>query len=99
MKPGTAPAPDVGRRLVDQARTAALVEQGHLDPLALARAVAMVQGGEDRHRGVQAGEHVDDRDAGLGRLVRAGDAHQPAHRLHEQVVAGQVARRHRSRSR
>ena len=66
-------------------------EQVDLDALALAGGVAMAQRGEDPDRREQPGEHVDERDADLLRLAvgRAGDAHQPAERLHEQVVAGQ----------
>ena len=43
----------------------------------------------------QPADEVDDRRAGLQRppVLLAGDAHQPAHRLREEVVAGQRARR------
>ena len=43
---------------------------------------------------VERSDDVDDRDARLGGcLRRPGDAHQPAHRLHERVVAGEIAAR------
>ena len=54
-------------------------------------AVAMAERGEDADRREEAGEDVDERDADLLRLAvgLAGDAHQPAEGLDEQVVAGQ----------
>ena len=46
---------------------------------------------QDPAQRVQAGEHVDQCHADLGGITRfgAGDAHQPADGLHQQVVAGQ----------
>jgi hypothetical protein len=60
------------------------------------RAVAGAQGGLDADDRVEAGEDVDERDAHLGGLAAglvalAGDAHEPADGLHEQVVTRQVA--------
>ena len=54
---------------------------------------AALQRGEDADRGEQPADEVDHRGAGLrGRPVRlAGDVHQPADRLGEEVVAGQLA--------
>ena len=65
------------------------VEQGGVDMLALAGEVAVAQGGQDRAGGVHAGHHVGDGHAHLGRLAVgvAGDAHDPAHGLGQQVVA------------
>ena len=52
------------------------------------------EGGEHGDGCVERGDDVDDRNARLRRrLGRPGDAHQPADRLHERVVAGQVAAR------
>ena len=51
----------------------------------------MAQRGEDADRGEEAGDDVDEGDADLLRLAvgLAGDAHQPAERLDQQVVARQ----------
>ena len=80
----------VGRALVDQRREQRRAEVD-LDALALAGRLAVAQRGEDPDRREEPGEDVDERDADLLRLaVRvAGDAHQPAERLDQQVVAGQ----------
>jgi hypothetical protein len=68
------------------------VQQVDRHALPGAGAVALAQRGEHRGRRVEAGDHVDQRDAGLARRVgRPGDAHQPAERLDERVVARQVA--------
>ncbi|MCY1220412.1 hypothetical protein D9M72_324230 [compost metagenome] len=75
------------------------VEQRHVDMLALAGAFRMAQRGQHRHRGIHAGEHVDHRDADLlrpaaGQVVAlAGDAHQAAEALEDEVVAGLVRAR------
>ena len=59
----------------------------------------MRQRGEDGHRGVHAGHQVGEGDAELlrpaaGQIVAlAGDAHQPAHGLDDEVVAGQRRQR------
>ena len=52
----------------------------------------VVQGGHDAERGVQPGDHVEDRDPGPERRpVRVtGQAHQPGHGLHHEVIPGQV---------
>ncbi len=80
----------IGRCLVGQ-RGQQRGEQGHLHPLPRAGAVPVAQGGQDAHPRVQTGDDVHQGDTGLGALaVRfAGHAHQPAHGLHQQVVAGQ----------
>ena len=70
------------------------VEQGGVDMLAQAGAVAFLQRGQDADGGVQAGEDVGQRHAHLLRagagfvIGHAGDAHQPAHGLDQEVVAG-----------
>ena len=82
----------VGAALVDQRREQR-GEQVDLDQLPLAAGcVAVAKRGEDADAREQPGEHVDQRDPDLLRLAvgRAGDAHQPAERLHQQVVAGQL---------
>ena len=66
------------------------VEQGHVDILAFAGRLGMAQGrlnGDDR---VKAGEDVGHRDADLLGLAAglAGDRHQPADPLYDEVVAG-----------
>jgi hypothetical protein len=68
------------------------VEQREIDVLTETAGPSFVEAGEDRDRGVEAGEDVGDGDADLHRFAvgRAGDAHQAAHRLHQQVVAGLV---------
>ena len=70
------------------------VEQRQVDVLALAGAVAVRERGQHADGGVQAGEDVGQRDADLLRarallaVGAAGDAHQPAHALDQEVVAG-----------
>ena len=87
----------VVQRLVGQAGDLH-VEQRQVDVLALAAAqtvaVAVGEGGEDGVAGVEAGQDVGQRDADLlrpgARLAfgHAGQAHQPAHALDQEVVAG-----------
>ena len=66
------------------------VEQGHVDMAAGPGRLAAAQGREDRVGGVEAGEDVGEGDAGLLRLaVRiAGQVHDPAHALDDEVIAG-----------
>ena len=80
-----------GRALVDQAGEQRR-EQVDLDQLALAALAPVLERGEDADRGVEAGDHVDEGDADLERLAvgLAGDAHQPAEGLDEEVVARQL---------
>ncbi len=94
---GRLPGGQVARRLVGQ-HGHAHVEQSHVDVLpfagAVAGVVARVQRGQDGVAGVQAGEHVHHGHADLQRpatglpVGMAGDAHQAAHGLHHQVIAG-----------
>src|SRR5262249_51835034 len=75
------------------------VEQRHVDVLALARAVAMVQRGEDRDGAVVAGHEIDQAGTGFHRARAglafgdAGHGHHATARLEQPVVAR--ARRHR----
>jgi hypothetical protein len=93
------PAGDLSRRGVGGALVDQAGEQGReevdLDQLTLAALAAVLERGEDPDRGVEAGDHVDEGDADLQRLAvgLAGDAHQPAQRLHEQVVSRQLSPR------
>ncbi len=70
------------------------VEQRHVDVLPDAGRIAMAQGRHHGQRGVHAGDHVGHRDADLLRaaarevVALAGDAHQSAHALEDEVVAG-----------
>ena len=66
------------------------VHQRHVDVAALAGVLALLQRGADRQRRIDAGEHVREGDAKPRRLaVRiAGDVHDAAHALHQQIVAG-----------
>ncbi len=70
------------------------VQQRHVDVLAHAAARAFVQRGQDAHGGIHAGHQVGHGDAGLLRTAArqvvafAGDAHQAAHALDHEVVAG-----------
>lgn len=84
------PRPEVGGGLVGERREER-GEQGDLDALALAGALAVPEGGEDPEARVEAGDDVDEGDARLRpRALRlARHAHEAAHGLHEQVVAGQ----------
>ena len=67
-------------------------EQVDLDQLSLAGCVAVAQRREDADGREQPRQDVHERDADLLRLAAglAGDAHQTAERLHQQVVAGQL---------
>ena len=89
----------VARCLVDQ-RGQQRGEQVDLDALAFAGALAVAQRGEDADSREQPGEHVDERDPDLLRVAvgLAGDAHQAAERLDQQVVAGQGRPPHLCRS-
>ena len=72
------------------------VEQGEVDVLAARGALPARERGEDRGRRVHAGHQVGSGDAHLlrpaaGQVVTlAGDAHDPAHGLGDQIVAGAV---------
>ncbi len=81
---------EMGRGLVEQAGQRRVHERD-LDVLAPAVAIAGVQGREDAVGGEEAADHVDERRADLQRppVGLAGDRHEPAHRLQQQVVAGQ----------
>ncbi|VXC25887.1 conserved hypothetical protein [Burkholderia sp. 8Y] len=69
------------------------VEQRHVDVLAFARSVAMAQRRQHADGRVHAGHQVRDRDAGFLRaaarlaVALAGDAHEPADALNDEVVA------------
>ncbi len=67
-------------------------EQVGVDPLAHSGAVAVCQRRQDSAQRVQAGQHVDQGHAGLGRIAGfgSGDAHQAADRLDQEVVAWQL---------
>ncbi len=69
------------------------IHQAAIDELALAGLVAVAQGGEGADRRMQRGVAVDQRGGGAERLAdrRAGQAHQPAHRLAERVEGGALA--------
>ena len=70
------------------------VEQADVDVLADAGAVARLYGGQDGGARIHAGEYVGQRHADLDRaraffaVGPAGDAHQAAHALHQEVIAG-----------
>ncbi len=80
-----------GRALVDE-RGQQRREQVDLDPLALAALAPVLERGEDADRREQPGEDVDEGDTDLEWLAVgfAGDAHQPAQGLDQEVVAGQL---------
>jgi hypothetical protein len=84
------PAADqpVGRLVGEDGELA--VEEPHVDPLAAPRPLAQGEGRLDRDGAVEAGEDVGIGDAGLLRRAAglAGDVHDPAHRLDDEVVAG-----------
>ena len=81
------------RALVEQ-RGQHRVEQRDLDVAAGAGALALDQRGLDPGHREQPAHEVDDRRADLDRRAArlAGDAHEPAHRLQQQVVARQPGR-------
>src|SRR5207244_13206895 len=62
---------------------------GHLDLLAIAGALALVQGGQDANGAVQPRARVADRWSGFERLrlLRASEAQSPAHGLSNHVKA------------
>ena len=66
------------------------LQQGHVDLLALAGLDPLVQGADDADGGVQARQHVAQRDArpGGGIVGPAGDGHGARHGLGHQVIAG-----------
>src|SRR5690606_26362152 len=68
------------------------VEQGDVDELAFARAMAVLERGKYGDDGVHAGRDIDDGDTDLKgvALGRPGDAHQPTLSLDDRVVAGPV---------
>ena len=78
---------------VDQPGQSA-VEQRDFEPASRPVAVARAQRRENPRRGMQAAQDIDHRNARLGRrsLRVAGDAHQPALGLDDEVVAGAVGR-------
>ena len=82
----------IGARLVHHAGHRRRHE-GRIEVLPLARGVPVVERGEDADRGVQPGHHVERRDACPVRRSRRvpGEGHQAGHRLHHEVIAGQVA--------
>ena len=66
--------------------------QRRVEVLTLAGRIPVVERREDRDRGVQAGDHVERRDAravGRARGV-AGEGHEAGHRLHHEVITRQV---------
>jgi hypothetical protein len=65
-RPGTTPACQVPRGLVEEPRERAVHERD-LDPLAAPVALSRPQGGEHSHRRVQPADHVDERGADLQR--------------------------------
>ena len=85
---------EVTGQVVGEERDRRLVER-HVDEPALADAVALAERREDAERGPEPGRLVDERGAGAhARAVGlAGHAHDPAHGLHQRVVAGLVAER------
>ena len=82
---------EVGGCLIRQ-RPLQAAQQRDLQPGSRPVALAAAQRGEDADRRVLACQHVDDGDAGFHRVaVRlTRDVHQPAERLHHEVVAGQA---------
>ena len=75
--------------------------QVDLDVLAAPGPVALAQRGQYADRGEQTRQDVDEGHPDFGRVVGvgAGDAHQPAERLDQQVIAGEFAARARSECR
>ena len=70
------------------------VHQRDLDVASAAGPLPLGQRGLDPDHREQPADEVDDRGADLQRraVLLAGDAHQPAHRLEQEVVAGQAPR-------
>jgi len=72
------------------------IEKRCVDPLSFACALAVRERGEDRDSRVHAGHEIRDGDASLLRpaagevVALAGDAHEPAHALDDEVVAGLI---------
>jgi len=72
------------------------IHQRQVEMPAAAASLALGDGREDRGGAEQSGDEVDDRDAGLLRsaarkiVALAGDAHESAHALHDEVVAGAI---------
>ncbi len=66
------------------------IEQAHIDMLPATGALRMHHGGQNGGGGVGAGQHIDKGDADLHRhaVSFAGDAHQPAHALNHEIIAG-----------
>ncbi len=70
------------------------IQQGHVDVLPLAAAVAVGEGGQNRHRRIHAGHQIDQGHAHLlraaaGQIVAlTGDRHQTTHTLNQKIVAG-----------
>ena len=81
----------VVRSLVDQPGQLG-IDQGDIDVLAPTGPVAVPQGRQDRGRRVHSAHDVGDADADLHRFAvgRAGEAHDAAVALRQQVVAGAV---------
>ena len=79
--------------VVDE-RAQCRVEEADLDVATPAGAFSFGEGGRDADRGVEPGHHVGHGDAGAGGrpVGRARHVHDPAHRLGEQVVAGDARR-------
>ena len=89
--PWHGPGRDVRGGLVDERREQAR-EQIDLDSLPEPGALALVQGRDDRLGGKLGREHVHDGDADFAGLAAgvAGDRHEAADALQEEVVAGQL---------
>src|SRR2546430_4132207 len=94
LGPWDRPVREVTRGLAREQRHLA-ADHRRVDDLALAGALTRVQGGGDRERGEHARDHVRLRDADHDRIAPglAGEAHDPAHSLHDEVVRGPRATR------
>ena len=75
-------------RLVGQRRQLH-IQQCHIDMTPLAGLCSLMQRRQHANGGIQAGHHVGDRHPGLHRhaIWLSGQAHQPAQRLHHEVIA------------
>ena len=102
-RPGATPVDERVLGLVDEAGEGR-AEERDVDPLAARRrsrtpvALAPDQRGQDADRPEHPGHDIADRDADLGRAAavlvrRAGDRHEPARGLDDEVVAGPVGGR------